>query len=142
MLGEEDSDDDEFLLPILGQSHQPLPRFRVGSNPTIRRNKLFGTKVKSKSVAHCGDKRIYTRAFDSKDNNTQRSQEPSGPRRRLDDQNVTAPDAVTDDEGVVVTLSPPAIPHVHINVPTNQPKRKATQANLRDYYRSKRTRLD
>ena len=35
----EDSDDDESLLPLLLKYHQPLPRFRVGSDPTIRRNK-------------------------------------------------------------------------------------------------------
>ena len=144
MLGKEDSDDDGLLSPLLGQSHNPLPRFRVGSNPTIRRNTLYGSKVRHKSAEGCGIKRTFTTAFDTQYTTSQRL-DTSVQRRRLQDQDVTAPDAVNEEEVVVENLntgSPPVIPHVHIDVSNNQPKRKVTQAKLRDYYRDKRPRME
>ena len=69
----------------------------------------------------------------------------TGKRRRLQDQKVTAPDAVADGEDEVERIpsgASPGISHVHIEETNNRPKRTATQAKLRDFFRSKRSRLE
>ena len=143
-LHSSDINGDEDRLPS-SPSFTPnvLPRFRVGSNPTVRRHKLLSnskasaqlTQSINQSIDH-PVKRVHTQEDEE-------SMSDMGKRRRLEDPDISAPDALDDTATTIRSDSPMTQKHDNTNA-TNirSAKRTTTQAMLPESYWSKRPRMD
>jgi hypothetical protein len=120
-----------------------LPRFRVGSNPTVRRRQLLGNSKAQASLSTSINQSI---AHPVKRVNTQEDEEAMSAmskRRRLEDPDISAPDAL--DDTATISRSDGQVTQKHDNInATNirSAKRTTTQAMLPESYWSKRPRTD
>ncbi len=120
-----------------------LPRFRVGSNPTVRRRALLGN---SKAPAQLSTSINQSIAHPVKRVNTQEDEEAMSAmskRRRLEDPDISAPDAL--DDTATISRSDGQVTQNNDNInATNirSAKRTTTQAMLPESYGSKRPRTD
>jgi hypothetical protein len=120
-----------------------LPRFRVGSNPTVRRRQLLGNSKAQASLSTSINQSI---AHPVKRVNTQEDEEAMSAmskRRRLEDPDISAPDAL--DDTATISRSDGQVTQNNDNInATNirSAKRTTTQAMLPESYGSKRPRTD
>jgi hypothetical protein len=134
--------DEDQLPPSPSFTTTVLPRFRVGSNPTVRRQALLGNrKVQAQSTSVNQSitrpvKRVYTKEDEEATSDMSK-------RRRLEDPDISAPDAL--DDTAITIRSDSQVTQTHDNInDTNirSAKRTTKQAMLPESYWSKRPRTD
>jgi hypothetical protein len=135
--------DEDQLPPSPSFTTTVLPRFRVGSNPTVRRRALLGNSKAPTQLSTSINQSItlpVKRVYIQED---EEAMSDMSKRRRLEDPDISAPDALDDTATTIRSDSQVTQKHDNTNV-TNirSAKRTTTQAMLPESYWSKRPRTD